>query len=86
MNLEFYQETRYDGTDEDGNDFEDGVHVYFECPNCKDKYAATNIYGNLYEYIENIGDKFECCECGATFKLISGSCWDGNYEIIKEEN
>lgn len=85
MKLKFYQETRYDGTDEEGNDMEDGVHVHFECPQCDNEYAGTNMYGNLHEDIEKVGDRFNCQHCGAEFELVSGDCWDGEYELVEEK-
>jgi hypothetical protein len=84
MKLEFYQETHYTGTNMYENRIKDGVHVHFDCPSCETHYAGTDMYGNLYEYIENVGDVFYCQECGTCFKLIRGSCWDGEYEEVKE--
>lgn len=49
------------------------IHNHFNCPICKDEYAATDIYGELYDYVEKYGDSIVCGECNSEFIFTEGS-------------
>lgn len=72
MKLKFYQEICCDLCD-------DGIHVHFDCPVCNEDNVGTDIYGNLNEHIQKVGDSFSCENCNAEFSLVDGNCYDGNY-------
>lgn len=58
------------------------IHNHMEtCPACNDYYASTSAYGEL-----NIGQEFECENCGAKFKLTDW--WKAEWlnESDKTEN
>ena len=58
------------------------IHNHIDCPVCGKKYAETDNYYGLYESPEDP----LVCECGAKFKLVSGShYYDGEWAQIIEE-
>lgn len=58
----------------EAEDYEGGcwdiVHNHFDCPQCKQVNASTDMYGPMYECLEKTGDSFTCEECEAKFTLI----------------
>ena len=44
-------------------------HNHFECPDCYNKYASTDIYHDISD--ESVGALFSCEECGTLFKFIT---------------
>ena len=70
----------------------DIAHNHFECPVCRDKDAGTTIYGAIWEEGFEVGDEFECEECGAILELISKENntdynyqeWEWEVRTIKE--
>lgn len=42
------------------------IHNHMECPICKDKYAGTDLYGE----IDELDTEVTCEKCGAEFDLV----------------
>jgi transcription elongation factor Elf1 len=50
----------------------DSCHVHFECPECKHKYADSQVYSDFGYVTSDIREKgLECGECGAEFEVVS---------------
>ena len=72
--VEFYSEVCCDFCNEI-------IHNHFTCPVCKDDWAGTGIYMDLYD--DKITE-FTCEECGSSFTTIDGSALAYPSSVVKK--
>ena len=74
MKIEFYPEICCD-------ECNNVIHNHMDCPACKDNYAPTNCYDNMYY---SLGFEIKCESCKAKFKVVKESdyTFDTEWEQI----
>ena len=56
------------------------IHNHFDCPECGQKNASTDAYGNIAEMPDEI---LKCQNCGAEFRLMDGAPYDATANWFK---